>query len=161
MEVQEDGVVEEVRRISQNLSTGSVSRFGLVSALRDLANTLDQASDILAVNFICHQMESVKLEENIEIQLYQSLQELLTNCIRHAEATSLSLQLIRDQDELTLMVEDNGVGFDINEVLTYSGQGLTNVKHRIEGIGGEVSFDSGKGGGTTVSIILPIDRHYD
>ena len=71
------------------------------------------------------------------------------------------MQLIRDRDELTLMVEDNGVGFDINEVLANKGQGLTNVQHRVERIGGKVNFDSGKGGGTTISIILPINRHYD
>jgi signal transduction histidine kinase len=82
------------------------------------------------------------------------VQELLTNIIKHAEATEATIQFSEDENILNIMAEDNGKGFNVSEV-TF-GLGLTNIEKRIENIKGNIVFDSTPGNGTTVILNIPL-----
>jgi signal transduction histidine kinase len=82
------------------------------------------------------------------------VQELLTNIIKHAEATEVTIQFSEDENMLNVMVEDNGKGFDVNKIKY--GLGLTNIEKRLEKIEGDIVIDSAIGNGTTIILNIPL-----
>ena len=86
------------------------------------------------------------------------LQETVSNIIKHAQASKVSIQLIRDGNELTMMIEDNGKGFDTARLNNFNGIGLKNIISRVEYLNGQVDFDSHPGKGTTVVVELALDK---
>lgn len=90
--------------------------------------------------------------------IYRVLQELVHNIIKHAHATSALIQLRHQNDLLCLTVEDNGIGFDPDK--TYEGLGLKSMYSRINDIGGQITFSSTKGEGTSVEVELMTNKHY-
>jgi two-component system, NarL family, sensor kinase len=97
-----------------------------------------------------------RLEYNIEINLYRIIQELISNILKHAKASEVSIQLLKKETYLNIVVEDNGIGFDVNQVKNKKGMGLKNIESRVNSLGGEFNIDSGKGAGTTITINIPI-----
>ena len=95
-----------------------------------------------------------RLANNVEIQLFRIVQELITNVIKHASATEINLQVTSYEDHLNLIVEDNGDGFDIKKVKM--GFGLKNIEKRLGLLGGQYEIDSSPVAGTTVILNLPI-----
>ena len=83
-----------------------------------------------------------RLEPQTENILFRVLQEVVSNIVKHAKANHVSIQLIRDEKEISMMVEDNGVGFDVNKLNDFDGIGLKNIQSRIEFLNGRVDFDS-------------------
>ncbi|OYU97569.1 MAG: hypothetical protein CFE21_04550 [Bacteroidetes bacterium B1(2017)] len=150
-----DESVKEVRSISHNLLSNGLIKLGLISAVKEFVNQINTPAG-LKIN-----LETIGLEERldptIENVLYRVLQEIVNNIIKHAFATQVSIQIIKHEGELSLLVEDNGIGF--NPILVRqneTGIGLKNIETRIEYIGGNVFFDSTPGKGTTVSIEVPL-----
>jgi signal transduction histidine kinase len=88
--------------------------------------------------------------------LYRVIQEAVSNVIKHAKANEISMQLVRHDNELTIVVEDNGVGFDKKKINQFEGIGLKNIISRVEFLNGRVDFDSTPGRGTTVVIDVPV-----
>ncbi|MBP6756749.1 MAG: histidine kinase, partial [Bacteroidia bacterium] len=88
--------------------------------------------------------------------LYRVLQELVGNVVKHSEATHVQVQLIRNEKELTMMVEDDGRGFDTAKIADYKGIGLKNIISRIDFLNGKVNFDSSPNSGTTVVVEVPL-----
>ena len=82
------------------------------------------------------------------------IQELISNILKHAQADQLSIQLSRMNNQLQLAIEDNGRGFNVNEAT--SGMGLQNIMARLQQINGQMEIDSGKGGGTSIYIDIPL-----
>ena len=98
-----------------------------------------------------------RLENTIETVLFRVLQEVVNNIIKHAKASEVSIQLIKHEKELTLLVEDNGVGFNVEKTLNeFEGIGLKNIQSRVAFLNGYVLFDSFPGKGTTVTIEIPV-----
>jgi PAS domain S-box-containing protein len=103
--------------------------------------------------------EAVRLATDSESHLYRIVQEGLNNIAKHARATSVSVLLERRGSELTLIVEDNGVGFELAEVLARQGtksMGLTGIRERTSLIGGDVEFETSPGSGTTLFVRVPV-----
>ncbi|MCB0705005.1 MAG: sensor histidine kinase [Saprospiraceae bacterium] len=148
-----DQTYREVREISHNMAGGSLGQFGIKEAANDLVQAANRPGKLDA------QLITLGLEErlpgDIEIAAYRLLQELISNVLKHAGATKLMVQLERIQNQLHITVEDNGQGFD-PEKPAIKGMGLTNIENRVEGLKGELNIDSGRGGGTTVMIDIPI-----
>jgi signal transduction histidine kinase len=97
-----------------------------------------------------------RLDSNTENILFRVLQEIVNNIIKHSQATEVSIQLIRHDSEINMMVEDNGVGFDAKKIEEFDGIGLKNIQSRIEFLNGKVDFDSQPGRGTIVNIEVPV-----
>ena len=147
-----DETYKEVRKIAQNKNTGVLINKGLIPAIKFIAKEISISEKLqIEVNNI---NVNQRIKSNIEIQVFRIVQELLTNIIKHAKATEAIIQFSEDGNTLNIMVEDNGKGFDMNNV-TF-GLGLTNIEKRAENINGNIVFDSTPGNGTTVILNIPI-----
>ena len=80
----------------------------------------------------------------------------ITNIIKHAEATEASVSLTPFENELSIIIEDNGKGFDPRAAIKKGGMGLVNIERRVEHIEGSMDVDSTPGKGTTILIDIPL-----
>jgi signal transduction histidine kinase len=98
----------------------------------------------------------------VETALYRVVQEAMTNVVRHARATRVDVLAQRDGVRALMMVEDDGVGFDLEEVRGREHLGLLGLQERAEALGGTMTLESAPGAGTTVVVEVPIaDSHPD
>lgn len=149
-----DHACEEVRKIANNINSGLLTKFGLVPALEDLSETLRNSKQ-LQVEFNSHGIDN-RLSSDVEISIFRIIQELINNILRHSKADEASIQLIQSEKTLTVMVEDNGIGFNIN-TSRKKGMGLLNVSSRIDSLNGDFEIDSNVDSGTTITIKIPIN----
>lgn len=151
-----DESVKEVRSVSHSMMPNALVKSGLVSAVREFINKISSSGN-LKIN-----LEIIGLKDRMEAQveniLFRILQEVVNNIIKHAGASEVGIQFIKHEKELTILVEDNGVGFDVGKQLseTQTGIGLRNIASRVAFLNGEVIFDSFPGKGTTVTIEIPL-----
>ncbi|MEM9920111.1 MAG: sensor histidine kinase [Bacteroidota bacterium] len=149
-----DKAYGEVRRIAHNMNSGVLAKFGLIAALEELRNSITQSGK-MKVELIHYKLDhEYRLENQLEIIVYRMIQELISNILKHAQADQLSIQLSRMNNQLQLAIEDNGRGFNVNEAT--SGMGLQNIMARLQQINGQMEIDSGKGGGTSIYIDIPL-----
>lgn len=146
-----DDSIKEVRNVSHEMMPGTLMKQGLESALREFMGKLQGLKTELSVVGIEQRLPTEK-----EIIIYRAIQELVTNTIRHAQATKLSVQVIQHDHELTVMVEDDGKGFDTSAIDKVAGIGLKNIASRVEFAGGSIFFDSSPGRGSTTTVELPV-----
>ncbi|WP_165899465.1 sensor histidine kinase [Roseivirga ehrenbergii] len=150
-----DQACVDIRSLSHSMHVGISEAFGLVPALRDLANSISQSGKI-QVSFHSSNCAE-KLDSTIEITAYRVIQELVSNVLKHAKATKLTIQLTCLEDIINIIVEDNGRGFDADFLMKNSqGMGLKSLQERITELHGEFEVDSRSEKGTTVIIDLPI-----
>ena len=144
-----DTAVEEVRSISQNLQPGSLMKLGLIPALKDLFNRFDEEI-YPEVDFQYYNIPD-KIPNMVALSIYRVIQELLHNTIKHANANEILIQINTENDELVIQFEDDGLGYDINNIKK-KGMGLENMKSRINYLKGQLSVDSKEGEGTSTLI---------
>jgi two-component system, NarL family, sensor kinase len=147
-----DESVKEVRSVSHSMMPNALLKSGLATAVREFLNRISH-TDKLRIELEIHGLAE-RLESTTETILFRVLQELVNNIIKHSQATVVNIQLVRNEDELNIMIEDNGVGFDVSRVS--EGIGLKNIESRIAYLNGTVHFDSRPGKGTTVTIDVPL-----
>lgn len=145
---------QEVRSVSHSMIPNALLKSGLLAAVRDFINRT--SSHRLKINLVTHGLQE-RLPQNMEHVIFRVLQELVNNILKHAQASEVTIQLIRENDEFTMMVEDNGQGFDVSTVMD-KGIGLKNIDSRINYLNGQVHFDSQPGRGTTVIIEIPVSE---
>jgi signal transduction histidine kinase len=146
--------VKEVRTVSHNMMPNTLIKLGLASAVREFITKLGSLPN-LKIDLEIVGLEN-RLDQQVESVLYRVIQETVNNIIKHAKANHIGMQLIRHDQELTVMIEDNGVGFDTSIVKKSEGIGLKGIISRIEFLNGRVDFDSTVGQGTTVIIEVPL-----
>lgn len=147
-----DEAVHEVRNISHDMINGTLAEFGLNRALQSLRETI-AVKGRLEVELNLYGLEH-PMERSMEIATYHIVQELVANALKHARPTAISISLTRTFDRLSIMVIDNGAGFDTAR--STAGIGLQNVRSRAEEFGGSMHIDSSERNGTTVSIEIPL-----
>jgi two-component system sensor histidine kinase UhpB len=147
--------VENLRRIIRALRPIYLEDLGLVTALEMLA----RETKALPVDFHRTGHEQ-RLERNMELALYRIAQEALNNVVRHAKANRAAVNINFSEREIKLEISDDGVGFVMPASSTDfapSGHfGLLGMKERSELIGGRFEFKSEAGGGTRVSVRIPV-----
>ncbi len=151
-----DEALNEVRRISHDMASSTVSEKGVTEALTQLCETIQNVGQI-QIKLDVYGLNE-RIDATLEIQLYRITQELLTNILRHAHARSISIQLIKNKNEINLMIIDDGKGFDTKDFQLKRGIGLKNIDKRVHSLSGNWNIDSGKGSGTTVIINIPISN---
>lgn len=149
-----DDSVREVRSVSHNMMPNTLIKLGLATALREFITKIGGFPE-LKIDLEIVGLDK-RLEENTETVLYRVIQEAVNNILKHANANKIGIQLIRHDNELSVVIEDNGVGFDVQKINEFSGIGLKNIVSRVEFINGKVHFDSTPGKGTTVVIDVPL-----
>lgn len=134
----------------------ALSDFGLVVAS---SNYVKSWSKHFGVHAELHTtgMEKDRLTDEVETVLYRVLQEALTNVAKHAEASSVSILLERRSNQVSLIVEDNGVGFDGAEAFgaRRKGVGLVGMRERVTLVGGAIEIESVPGAGVTIVVRIP------
>lgn len=146
-------LIIETRKLSGSLvkTENVVREFGLKEALLDLQSMLNDTGNI-STNFIFSGIEEI---DNLQLQtsIARIVQELSTNIVNHAQAKNVDLSLKKEEEEIVLIVSDDGVGFD--GLQKSNGIGLSNIKLRVAHFGGTLDIASGKEG-TKVSIVIPV-----
>jgi two-component system sensor histidine kinase DegS len=131
---------------------------GVIPTLRRYVETL-QEKDGPQISITVTGMER-RLEGHIEITVFRAVQELLNNARRHARATQVQVLLDLSQERLLAVVEDNGGGFNVDEVLNSSEPnrtiGLATIRERIEMLGGELNIQSSTGHGSRAEFVIPL-----
>ncbi len=146
-----DAACAEVRTISNNMQPGALLKMGIVPAIKDLINRIE-SEEMPHIEFI-HYGPLHDLPTGIILHIFRIVQELLYNCIKHAHANEILIQLIRNEEDLEIMVEDDGQGYDPAEIK--KGMGTENVSARVNFLKGEISVYSVIGTGTTSTITIP------
>jgi len=149
-----DTSIRELRRVAHNMMPEMLTQFGLDEAVKDYCNTIN-STKMLSVKYQSLGMES-RLESTSEIIIYRIVQELLNNTMKHAAATEVFVQLIREGNRLNVVVEDNGKGFDMSAAEEHKGAGLVNVRSRVDYLKGQLDIHSERGKGTLVNIELNV-----
>jgi two-component system NarL family sensor kinase len=144
------GIVDELRRISNDLMPAALDELGLETALQNLCSDVGRQLGI-EVDFDSNLTSSP--DDNTAIYIFRIAQEGIHNIIKHAKAASISMQLIGSRDSFIMILEDDGVGF--NPVQTVKGNGLSNMKERAGLLGGTFSVESETGKGTTIRVKIP------
>lgn len=143
---------DEIRSISHQMMPNALLKAGLTSAVKDFVNKIDKnkikvSLDIVGLN--------ERLDQQVESVLYRVIQETVNNVIKHAQATKLNIQFLKDEDGVAITIEDNGKGFDAQLLDSSAGIGLKNMMSRIAFLKGSIDFDSAPGRGTLVAIHIP------
>lgn len=151
-----DTAFNELRHISHNLAPTILTTKGLEEAVLDIVTRVNESSKI---DTSCEIFGlNGHFDSLMENTLYRAIQELINNVIKHAHANKIVLQLVQTDEEIMLMIEDNGIGFDPNnENSILKGGGLQNIKSRIENLHGTIFIDSKRDRGTIISISIPLN----
>lgn len=150
MERSLNDVIENLHRMAMALRPASLDHVGLVAALRQHVEMVGEKHGIRASFRSSGGIE--RLPANVETVLYRTVQEALTNVVRHAQATRVDVVLMVRDEKLVIIVEDDGVGFDPNHVSTDDHLGLFGLRERTEMIGGTLAIESAPGKGTTIMM---------
>jgi PAS domain S-box-containing protein len=151
-----DKAITEVRAISRNLRPSELDDLGLTAALRSLCDDFERRTE-LAVK-LESSLPDGTLSNTTELTLYRISQEALNNIEKHAGATQVSIHIARNQKVATLVIRDNGRGFDPGRVrrTKTSGWGLENMRERASYAGGEMTVKSVPEKGTEIVLQIPI-----
>jgi signal transduction histidine kinase len=152
-----DTITQDVRSISHSLLPPLLIDFGLEAALNHLC-ALSSASGQVKVDFYTIENE-VRLDAAIELNLYRIAQELLNNALKYSKASNIVIQLFSHTDNVTLMVEDDGMGFDKNELKNnLKGIGIQDVQARVKSLEGFFSLESNPGQGVLATVEIPLKK---
>lgn len=143
--------VTELRRIAYNMMPENLIRFGLETALEDLCSSLNQQATRL--HFESAGLNIV-MDPARQIIIYRIIQEALTNALKHAEARNIWLQCRQEQGRFIVCIEDDGRGFDMNNLSPDTGIGLQNIRNRVQYLKGTLDITSKAGAGTTIIVAL-------
>jgi signal transduction histidine kinase len=159
------GLVDRLQNLSKEMSQGL---YRLVHDLRPAQ--LDDLGLISALEYLKDDSKTTGLEISMEIRgkprrldsvvetvLFRVAQEALHNVARHAQATNVQIMLVFQSQEITLRIEDAGIGFDpVQSFSPPRGWGLAGMRERIESVGGQLSIESDTGKGTIVEVVVPV-----
>lgn len=143
--------LEEVRSISRGLHPFQLEKFGLTATIKNILDNIKKSTEL----FISEEIENIddKINERDQIHIFRTIQEVLNNTIKHAEATAIKVEVSTHNGYTNITIQDNGVGFDLQNVQkTSKSLGIRTMHQRISAIGGELEFVRGVPKGTTVRI---------
>lgn len=152
--------IQEVRSISNNLMPTVLNDFGIKSALKQLVDST--ARNCAAHLTFASNLNDERFDQRIEIGLYRIAQEAIHNAVKHADASEISLEILRENAKIILTIKDNGKGFRFNRKKTAANStspshGLHNIQERAHLLDGTVKINSAIGRGTEIAVQIPND----
>jgi PAS domain S-box-containing protein len=155
-----DEVIENVRRLSRDLSPAILEDLGLSAALRWMLNEFTEVYHIDVAFDDTVEIDHL-FSRKAQIVLYRIFQEALTNIGKHAQATHVSIAIKEEGDKISFLVEDDGKGFDLGRItrkdVTEKGIGLVTMNERVRMLGGSLHLMSQEVGGTRIAFAIPAD----
>ncbi len=150
--------IRDIKDISRGLKPSVLSTLGLVSSIKELLSDFEMSTGI-NINFFTHNIPSM-LEKEKELAIYRITQEALNNIVQHTHATTVHVSLVMKESKISLSIEDNGTGFDLEKTMENTqGQspfGLLIMQERAEQLNGEFRIESEIEKGTYVSVEIPV-----
>jgi signal transduction histidine kinase len=140
----------ETRRALKSLRASPLDDLGLALALRKLAEETAARASLRLDLLLPEHLPA--LAADVEQCIYRVAQEAVTNVAHHANAHTLTLQLSVNGPQVTLLVRDDGVSFDVRHGEASGHYGLSGMRERAQLAGGQLKIDSQKGGGTTIQL---------
>jgi len=149
----------QINRLAWEIRPTALDDLGIQTAIQTL---LDSWSESLKIRFDLHvALDEGRLPTAVETTLYRVFQEALTNVVRHAEATEVAVVLGIAQGHVTMVVEDDGRGFDWNiaqsSMPLVRRLGLLGMRERLASVGGTLEIESSRGNGTSIFVRVPLE----
>jgi len=148
-----DDSCKQVRAISHNLVPPSLEKFNLVEAAEEYCNNLNEINPDVEFTFQ-HLGDALEISKKAEVNIFRIIQELITNSIKHADASAINVQISCHDNIIQATIEDDGKGFD-KDAVSPGGIGLSNVQSRIDYLEALVDFISNEDG---TSYTIDIDK---
>lgn len=153
-------LLEQIRNLSVELRPASLDDLGLEAAFRTHFKWVEKIYGV-QVEFIA-ELQGARFNNEIETVVYRICQEAVLNSLKYAEIDEVKVSLFQSQDKLELIVQDTGVGFQVNHINPKgTGLGLYGMKERTELVKGTLSILSNLGEGTKVHLQIPISKQSD
>jgi len=149
-----DQAASDLRKTAHNMMPEILMQDGLLKALEQFCNSI-AASNTTSIYFEILGTP-VKLKPSLELALYRIVQELVQNIIKHARATEAFIQVSFFENELSITVEDNGIGMDAGN--PGKGIGIKNIYDRVKAINGKIFIESSNAKGTAIYINLDLHK---
>ncbi|NGF55977.1 tetratricopeptide repeat protein [Parapedobacter sp. SGR-10] len=143
-----DDSIQELRRVAHHMMPESLLRYGLKASLSDFCSAIPIAD-------FHYFGDEARLSEKLEIMIYRCIHELVNNALKHAQAKHINVQLVQEQDRISFTVQDDGVGFDQEQVV--EGMGLKNVRQRVAAFQGKMNIYSSSQG-TEIHVELEFTK---
>lgn len=146
-----DGSIKEMRRVAHNMMPEALVQYGLDTALRDYTAEINKAG-MLQVLYQSMNMENKTIDSTVSVIIYRIVQELLNNIVKHAAAGKALVQLVLHDKQLLVTVEDDGKGFNRQQIENAPGIGWKNIRSRVEFLKGSIDIQSAAGKGVSINM---------
>jgi signal transduction histidine kinase len=143
--------INEIRDLSHSMITPFMEKTTLKEAIEKVIYNITSTSEI-KINLETAGLDEKLLSEKLRLTVYRIIQEQFSNILKYAKASAVSLNIVQDDEKLTLTIQDNGIGFDLSKKAT--GIGLMNMKARASLFNGEVTIRSSPGQGFALSVVM-------
>ncbi|MEI9912058.1 MAG: response regulator [Bacteroidota bacterium] len=147
-------VIEEIRKISKRLIIPDIHVIGLCDNIKHLVEDLVVIHPI-KIQFSSNDIKGDELNKKLQLTIFRIVQEQINNILRHAKATRATINLKRQEDQIILLISDNGEGCDI--LKEKNGVGIMNIKSRTEVYQGKVTILSKPGEEYKLKVVLPLN----
>lgn len=145
--------VQEIRNISNDLMPAVLNEFGLETALENMKKDMDNS---INYNIILQsKLTNNRLDKKLETYIFRICQEALNNITKYAQATEVLISIEIIDENVIIEIDDNGIGFELNEHNLSKGNGLSNIKERVNLLNGSFKIVSQTNLGTKINILLP------
>jgi two-component system, NarL family, sensor histidine kinase UhpB len=145
--------IEEIRKLSKTLLPASLGEVGLQEALNDAIENIKRVNDSIHFHIDWQIPNENTLSEKLKLTIFRIVQEQLNNIFKHAKASNIIISLKQEEEELQVMIKDDGVGFDISQ--KRDGVGLQNIFGRTDLLRGTATINSRPGAGCELIINFP------
>jgi two-component system, NarL family, sensor histidine kinase UhpB len=142
-------VIQEIRKLSKSLIPPTLNDIGLLESIQDIASTIEQTRNI-KVDVDCDHFSEHRLTMHKQLMIYRIIQEQLNNVVKHSNADHVTIHLSNPDRVVSLVVQDNGKGFNLQK--NKGGSGLNNIRNRLEAFNGTMQIDSAPGKGCTLAV---------
>ncbi|MDN5211660.1 PAS domain-containing protein [Fulvivirgaceae bacterium BMA12] len=149
--------IEEVRRTSNNLAPIVLKKMGIEDAIEMLCNQTAKISNIKIL--FDHKGPKIRASENILLAIYRILQEAMNNIVKHSGASQAKVQFFQDEKNISLIIADNGKGFDINGNIRKGSNGLSNMRERATLVNGFFYIETAENSGTYIKVDVPFESN--
>ncbi|WP_428742022.1 tetratricopeptide repeat-containing sensor histidine kinase [Tenacibaculum sp.] len=143
---------QKVRDLSHNLVSSILLKFGLEYAIKDVAKKYSNSE----LTFKVSAQNISRYNQEFEIKIFNVIQELINNILKHSKAKHAQINLKEENNQLTVLVKDDGVGFSTSSSSFSDGIGLNQIEARIHVMNGKLTIKSKENTGTSIKIIVPI-----
>ncbi len=150
-------VYNDVRNISHRLSLNNFFTQSFSQTVKSYLHEVEKNTNSNLKITLLDNLGKDDLNDNIGIQIFRIIQEAVQNCIKYAQASNVTIQIILHEDSVNLTIEDDGIGFDTNNILSKNCNGIKNIKNRTELLNGTFEISSIINEGTYITVDFPLN----